>query len=104
LHFFEWSSNLEKNEENYNTLDEINQSIVLTYLTKYASLKNIDSYGILEWNKKSKLKHTNYKMFQDIEFENVMDNQAWDLKNYILSLKELEKTMDRIIAETNRDL
>ena len=43
-------------------------------------------------------------MFQDIEFENVMDNQAWDLKNYIMSLEELEKTMDRIIAETNRDL
>ena len=104
LQFFEWSSNLEKNEENYNTLDEINQSIVLTYLTKHASLKNIDNYGILEWNKKSKLKHSNYKMFQDIEFENVMDNQAWDLKNYILSLEELEKTMDRIIAETNREL
>lgn len=104
LQFFEWSSNLEKNEENYNTLDQISQTIVLTYLTKHASLKNIDSYGILEWNKKSKLKHSNYKMFQDIEFENVMDNQAWDLKNYILSLEELEKTMDRIIAETNREL
>ncbi|MBU2922917.1 hypothetical protein KO504_16325 [Winogradskyella psychrotolerans] len=104
LQFFEWSSNLEKNEENYNTLDEINQSIVLTYLTKHASLKNIDNYGILEWNKKSKLKHSNYKMFQDIEFENVMDNQAWDIKNYILSLENLEHTMARIIAETNRDL
>ncbi|MBU2927528.1 DUF6090 family protein [Winogradskyella psychrotolerans] len=104
LQFFEWSSNLEKNEENYNTLDEINQSIVLTYLTKHASLKNIDNYGILEWNKKSKLKQSNYKMFQDIEFENVMDNQAWDIKNYILSLENLEHTMARIIAETNSEL
>ncbi|EPR74167.1 hypothetical protein ADIWIN_0744 [Winogradskyella psychrotolerans RS-3] len=43
-------------------------------------------------------------MFQDIEFENVIDNQAWDLKNYILSLEELENTMDRIIIETNREL
>ncbi|WP_161624663.1 hypothetical protein [Winogradskyella psychrotolerans] len=77
---------------------------MLTYLTKHASLKNIDSYGILAWNKKSKLKHSNYKMFQDIEFENVIDNQAWDLKNYILSLEELENTMDRIIIETNREL
>lgn len=104
LQLFDWSVNLDENEENYNTLDEVFQTIVLSYLTKHASLKNIDSYSILEWSKKSKLNHSNYKMFQDIEFENVMDSHAWDLKNYIMVLENIEKTIDRIIIETNREL
>ena len=104
LQLFEWSVNLEENVENYKTLDEISQSIVLPYLIKHASLKNIDSYGILEWHNKSKLKHSNYEMFQDIEFENVMDAHAWDVKNYIMVLENLEKTIDKIIMETNREL
>jgi hypothetical protein len=104
LLIFDWSSNLEKNEENYLTLDEFNQNLVIPYLTKNASMKNIDNYGILQWNKKTKLHHDNYNMFQDIEFENVMDNQSWSILNYIMALENLENTMTRIIEETNQEL
>ncbi|GGG57072.1 hypothetical protein GCM10010976_29880 [Bizionia arctica] len=103
LLIFDWSSNLEKNEENYLTLDESNQDLVLTYLIKNASMKNIDNYGILQWNKKTKLYHDNYNMSQDIEFENVMDNHSWSILNYIMALENLENTMTRIIEETNKN-
>jgi hypothetical protein len=43
-------------------------------------------------------------MFQDIEFENVMDNQSWSILNYIMTLENLENTMTRIIEETNQEL
>lgn len=101
---FEWSSKLEENQENYLTLDEIGQNLVLPFLSKNASMKNIDNYGFLQWNKKTKLKHDNHNMFQDIEFENVMDNQSWAILNHIMALEGLENAMDRIIKETNKIL
>jgi hypothetical protein len=105
LQLFEWSSKLEENQESYLTMDEISQNLVLPYLTKNASMKNIDNYGILLWNKKTKLHHDdNYNMFQELEFENVMDNQSWVILNYINTLETLKNTMDRIIEETNKSL
>lgn len=102
LQLFEWSSKLEENQEDYLTMDEIIQDLVLPYLIKNASMKNIDNYGVLQWNKKTKLNHDYYNMFQDIEFENVMDNQSWTILNYINALEGLQNIMDRIIEETNK--
>ena len=50
----------------------------IPYLAKHASLKNIDRYGFLGWRDKSKLK-TDHDYFNDIEFENNVDNHAWSL-------------------------
>ncbi|MBO6792369.1 MAG: hypothetical protein JJ895_00570 [Balneolaceae bacterium] len=100
LLIYEWSVLIEGAHEGYDTLDEINQMLYLPYLTKNASMKNIDQYGILEWDEKSKLYHNNYELFNDVEFENVVDNQAWDIKNYLNHLKVLEPIIDKIIQET----
>nr|WP_297785840.1 DUF6090 family protein [uncultured Allomuricauda sp.] len=98
---FEWSSNLEQITEAYKTLDEVSQTLVLPYLTKNASMKNIDRFSIVNWEGKSKLP-TNYgRMFQDLEFENNMENQVWDLTNYLSYHERLEKNINRIIEETN---
>jgi len=98
---FDWSSKLDEKEEAYSTIDEIAQSALLTYLTRNGSTKNIDRYGILKWEESSNLNQDNIKLFQDFEFENNMDNQAWNIANYILALKNLEKVIDDIIAKTN---
>jgi hypothetical protein len=101
LLLFEWSSKWDEKREAYKTVDEISQTLVLPYLTKNASMKNIDSYSIVKWKEKSKLITNYYKMFQDLEFENNMENQIWDITNYIMALENLEKVMDKIIDETN---
>ncbi len=101
---FEWSSSLEKNEEAYSTMDEISQTLFLPYLSKHASMKNIDKYGILNWKEKSKFNHNNAVLFKDLEFENMIDNQAWNIKNYINHLENLESVMNYIIQETENEL
>jgi hypothetical protein len=104
LQLIDWSSKLDEKKEAYKTVDEINQTLLLPYLTKHASLKNIDSYSIVKWKEKSKLAPSYYKMFQDLEFENNIENQIWDLTNYIMALEKLEKSIDKIIEETNLEL
>ncbi|WP_218841862.1 DUF6090 family protein [Winogradskyella ursingii] len=100
LHLFQWSSFLNEKEEAWDTLDDFSQNMMMPYLTKNASLKNIDSYGFLDWEEPSKLNPDTYKIFQDIEFENNIDNHAWCLTNYIQALENLETTIDKILAET----
>ncbi|MFC0603626.1 DUF6090 family protein [Winogradskyella pulchriflava] len=102
LHLFQWSSFLNEKEEAWETLDDFSQNMMMPYLTKNASLKNIDSYGFLDWEEPSKLNPDTYKIFQDIQFENNIDNHAWSLTNYILALENLENTIDKILVETSK--
>ena len=104
LLLFEWSNRLDEKIEAYKTVDEISQTLLLPYLTKNASLKNIDSYSIVKWKEKSKLSTNYYKMFQDLEFENNMENQVWDITNYIMALESLEKATEKVIEKTKREL
>ena len=99
---FDWSIGLDEKKEAYKTVDEISQTLLLAYLTKNASLKNIDSYGIVKWKEKSKLSTNYYKMFHDLEFENNMENQVWDITNYIMALETLEQATDKVIEKTNK--
>ncbi|WP_204345381.1 DUF6090 family protein [Psychroserpens algicola] len=102
LYLFQWSSFLNEKEEAWDTLDDFSQNMMLPYLTKNASLKNIDSYGLLDWNQKSKLKPDTFEMFQDLEFENNIDNHAWSITNYLRALENLEIIINKIIAETSK--
>lgn len=102
LYLFQWSGFLNEKEEAWDTLDDFSQNMMLPYLTKNASLKNIDSYGLLDWNQKSKLKPNTFEMFQDLEFENNIDNHAWSIANYLRALENLEIIINKIIAETSK--
>ena len=102
LLLFEWSIALEGKKEGFKTMDEIAQTLLLPYLTKNASMKNIDSYSFVNWEEKTVLATNNYKMFQNLEFENNMDNHVWDIANYLISLENLEKATDKVIEKTNK--
>jgi len=39
----------------------------------------------------------NHKFFQEFEFENHMDNQAWGITNYLIKLERLETIIKRIL-------
>lgn len=73
----------------------------MPYLTKNASLKNIDSYGFLKWKEKSRLQSNNLKLFYDLEFENNLDNHIWSVTFYLQSLDSLEVLSKKIIQLTN---
>ena len=101
-HLFQWSSFINEKEEAWETLDDFSQNMMMPYLTKNASLKNIDSYGFLDWKQGSKLQTETKGMFLDIEFENNLDNHAWSLTNYLLALDNLETTINSIITQTSK--
>ncbi len=98
---FEWSAGIDEKEEAWETLDQNTQNLLLPYLVKNVSLKNIDSYGFLNWKEKSRLKSDNSKVFQDIEFENLLDNHAWSVAYYQITLDSLESISKKIIRLTN---
>lgn len=101
---FVWKSMKEDLDETYRTMDEMSQTITLPYLAENGSMKNIDFYGILSSNGKSNFESKNPALFREVSFENVMDNQAWGLTNYLSKLKETEMIVDEIIRHTDNQI
>ncbi|GMQ25458.1 hypothetical protein Aoki45_21400 [Algoriphagus sp. oki45] len=98
---FDWGRETEELKESYETLDESAAQLMLPYLTKNASMKNIDRYGFLKWEEKSRFNVSTHLLFQELEFENNLDNQAWGLANYLKALYVLEEIIEKIISETS---
>lgn len=99
---FDWGSAMDEKEEGYDTMDEMSSNQTLPYLTKNGSLKDIDQYGLLKMNGPSKFPPQNHLLFQELEFENHMDNQTWGITNYLIKLERLEKIIDEILSETSK--
>jgi len=99
---FEWVSAANGLKESYATMDEMSQTITLPYLAENGSMKNIDYYGLMKSNGKSKFQSKNPSLFKKVQFENVMDNQAWGLTNYLMKLEGLLKLVEEMICETDR--
>ncbi|MFC0605408.1 DUF6090 family protein [Winogradskyella pulchriflava] len=97
----EWSAELNEKEESWQTLDDFNQNLVLPYLTKKASMRNIDKYSLMKWEDKSKFKVNYVDLFNDIEFENHLDNLGWAVVNYKMTLERLQNIVEKIIVITN---
>ncbi len=97
---FEWTAGLKVKEEAVEGLDHMTQNSFIPYLTKNGSLKNIDSYGFLQWKEKSRLKSNNLKLFSQNEFENILDNHAWSVTSYKNTLDSLQIISQKIIRLT----
>lgn len=77
--------------------------VMFPFLSKHYSFKDIDAYGPLNWQEKSKLKVDKLQIFQDIEFENITDEFLYwisDNKNLMI---ELNLLIDNILQETQSD-
>jgi len=98
---YQWTRILKRTVENFEGFDNKIENDVLTYLTTHHSLKDIDYYGTLKWKSKSVLKIDKLKIFEDIEYENLMDDALYRLLNYLDNLKEAQAIIDNIIQETN---
>ena len=97
---FEWTAGIKVKEEASEGLDQMNQDLLIPYIIKNASLKNIDSYGFLQWKEKSRLKSSNLKLFSQIEFENNLNNHAWNVTFYKETLDSLQTISQKIIRLT----
>lgn len=93
---FQWSSNSTYLQQHFGDLHG-STSEVLSYLTKNYSLKNFDLYSNEKLTGKSNLKTNKYVIFQDIVFENLLENQIYYSYGYLKSLKKTEEIIDNII-------
>ena len=76
---------------------------LIPYLTNKYSIKDIDVYGELQWKTKSLLKVDKLLIFNDIVFENIIDDYMYRVQIAVNGLNELTLIIDNIIQETNND-
>ncbi len=65
-------------------------------------MKDIDNYGILSWKNKSSLKHEKLLIFEDIEFENLLDDYIYRVKSEKSRLMSLEAIVNNILIATKK--
>ncbi len=97
---YDWSRIMLTADGLFEDLDVKIENDVTPYLTKNHSLKDIDFYGDLKWKTKSVLKIDKLKIFEDIEYENLMDDLIYRKRAYYIALTTAANIIDSIISET----
>lgn len=98
---YQWSRIMLTTVDNFKGFDNKIENDVVPYLSKHHSLKDIDFYGQLNWKTKSVLKIDKLKIFEDIEYENLLDDALYRFLGYIDNLKDAENIIENIINETS---
>jgi hypothetical protein len=97
---YKWTRNLKKTDVSFNRAELKIDNELVPYLTEHYSMKDIDMYGTLKWQNKTLLKIDKLYIFEDIKFENIMDDYLYRVKSAGNNLKELLVIIDDIIKET----
>ena len=95
-----WSRNIMGYENARNRVEIKVDEELVPYLSKHYSMKDIDMHGRLAWKTKSNLNIDKLHIFEDIEFENILDDYLYRISTGKINLKELERVIDEIIKET----
>jgi Family of unknown function (DUF6090) len=97
---YTWTRNLKRTDVSLSRAEIKIDNELIPYLSKYYSMKDIDRYGMLEWENKTLLTIDKLYIFEDIQFENIMDDYLYRVKSAGNNLKQLQVIIDRIIEET----
>ena len=97
---YKWTRNLKKTDVSFNRVELKIDNELVPYLSKHYSMKDIDMYGKLEWKNKTLLTIDKLYIFEDIQFENIIDDYLYRVKSAGDNLEELVIIIDDIIKET----
>lgn len=97
---YKWTRNLKKTDVSFNRIELKIDNELVPYLSEHYSMKDIDMYGKLEWKHKTLLTIDKLYIFEDIQFENIMDDYLYRVKSAGDNLEELVIIIDDIIKET----
>ncbi len=98
---FEWSRELENNKSTFTVYEKWIEDGLLPYYSKNIALKNVDKYGPIAWKKKSNFEDGFEAIFNDREFENIIDNNLYHLSSLKLEYENLKSIIEKIIEQTN---
>jgi hypothetical protein len=97
---YQWSQQKLVEKDWYEDIAENGQKLMDVLSSKYP-IKNIDQYGRLQWKEKSKLRNQKYAVFQDLQFENYLNDLLFALTNDILELEKLAEILERITRKAH---
>ncbi len=97
---YKWNTLSEIRKTRLAKLDDWVNNNYLIYLLPKISFKEIDAQGNYKWTGKSKIKPDYYPLFQEIGFENYLDNSLWFQQQALDRCLETNKLIDEIIEAT----
>ena len=97
---YQWSQKMLSAKERYSGMDSKIEQDIVPYLSKNYSFNDIDRYGPLNWENKSILKIDKLLIFEDIEYENNVDDLLYRVNDYRNDLIDLQSIIKRILKET----
>ena len=95
---YDWTRVMGRVDEEYSGMKQKTEEELLAYLTTRYPLKDMDKYGVLNWKESSRLSIEKTAVFQDITYENLIDDFLYRLTRYINTLEEAGNIMDKIIS------
>ena len=96
---FDWTQKKENAVKSNDSKQRVTY-LLLEYLYKKYPIKNIDIYGPLKWKEHSKLKVDKLAIFNDVEFESLMDDLLYNLHQLIERQNILKNLIEQIIKAT----
>ena len=97
----EWSKTMKSYVNSQVRIEAKIDEEYVSYLSRNYSMKNIDRFSRLNWKNKTILKIDEFQIFQDIEFENLLDDYLYRLTTKDLNISNLDKLVDEIIEVTD---
>ena len=98
---FKWSTEIENIQARYLVYEKWIEDGYLPYLSKNISLKNIDKYSPMAWEKKSKFESDYNVIFKEREFENIIDNTLYHQSLMMSLYDNVDSLINEIIIQTN---
>ena len=97
---YQWQAQLESVNIRERALDNWSYDKILPIMSKFISLKEMDTYGNYEWTGKSKLKKSYDPLFQSLEYENLLDNFLFLHQMNFQEIAKADAIIDQIIEIT----
>ncbi|WP_439151461.1 DUF6090 family protein [Winogradskyella sp.] len=97
---YKWQSALKDFDAQYKRVEIKIDKDIIPYLNKNYALKDIDKYGPLNWKEESTLKVNKYDIFNNIEFENILDDYLYRIISWEENIDNIEKIIEEILKET----
>lgn len=97
---YKWNTLSEIRKTRMFKLDDWTNNHFVPYLLPKISFKEMDATSGFKWSGTSKVKPDYYPLFQDVEFENYLDNSLWFHQQVYLRCQETDQLIDEIINAT----
>ena len=97
---YKWNTLSEIRKTRVTKLDNWSNNELIPYLLDKISFKQMDMESNYPWAGSSKVKPDYYPLFQEVKFENYLDNNIWFYQQVKERCLETDKLIDEIIEAT----